>query len=281
MLSADDLLVEDLDRALQAVTVRAWRMWLATGDEGPTVPMLRGVWGKALREVSIDAYREVFEGADGGVPRYVLRPAGPEVEPKPALELLLFTAGDQAVWAAWERACQLGPGKQRQPFSIRRACPLAWDGTVLEPARRQPGFHPRGLPTLEGNEDRPCRLRFQTPLRILRDDRLIETPAPADLAIAAVRRLRGLTGAGPLWDRRHEWTELASRVLANPWKGARFDFQRWSGSQQEEITLRGVAGHLDLPEGPGPLAPLLAAAEWLHLGKATVMGLGQLQIELL
>lgn len=42
--------------------------------------------------------------------------------------------------------------------------------------------------------------------------------------------------------------------------------------------MPGVAGALDLPAGPGPLAPLLAAACWLHLGKGTIMGLGQLRI---
>jgi hypothetical protein len=42
--------------------------------------------------------------------------------------------------------------------------------------------------------------------------------------------------------------------------------------------MQGVSGSLDLPEGLGPLALLLAAAQWLHLGKGTVMGLGQLRI---
>jgi hypothetical protein len=42
--------------------------------------------------------------------------------------------------------------------------------------------------------------------------------------------------------------------------------------------MQGVVGTLDLPDGPGPLSPLIAAAQWLHLGKGTVMGLGQLRI---
>lgn len=36
-----------------------------------------------------------------------------------------------------------------------------------------------------------------------------------------------------------------------------------------------MAGELHLPAGPGPLWPLLAAALWLHLGKGTIVGLGQ------
>jgi len=53
---------------------------------------------------------------------------------------------------------------------------------------------------------------------------------------------------------------------------------RYSGSQKAEVELRGVAGSLALPVGPGPLSPLLAAAAWIHIGKGTVMGLGQLNI---
>jgi hypothetical protein len=42
--------------------------------------------------------------------------------------------------------------------------------------------------------------------------------------------------------------------------------------------MQGVVGTMDLPDGPGPQSPLIAAAQWLHLGKGTVMGLGQLRI---
>ena len=42
--------------------------------------------------------------------------------------------------------------------------------------------------------------------------------------------------------------------------------------------MSGVAGELDLPTGPGPLVDLLAAAVWLHIGKSTVMGMGQMEV---
>src|SRR5436190_859080 len=48
--------------------------------------------------------------------------------------------------------------------------------------------------------------------------------------------------------------------------------------RQAEVELRGVSGCLDLPEGAGELWPLLAAAMWLHLGKGTTLGLGELQV---
>ena len=65
---------------------------------------------------------------------------------------------------------------------------------------------------------------------------------------------------------------------SKPWQGRRLDLVRYSGSQKAEVELRGVAGSLALPVGPGPLSSLLAAAAWIHIGKGTVMGLGQIKI---
>ena len=38
------------------------------------------------------------------------------------------------------------------------------------------------------------------------------------------------------------------------------------------------AGEMILPQGPGPLADLLLAADWLHVGKSIVQGMGMLCI---
>jgi uncharacterized membrane protein YkvA (DUF1232 family) len=63
------------------------------------------------------------------------------------------------------------------------------------------------------------------------------------------------------------------------WKGKREHLERWSARQQRRVRLEGVQGELLLPHGPGPLWPLLSASEWLHLGKGTTLGLGQLQLD--
>ncbi|WP_162800768.1 hypothetical protein [Acidibrevibacterium fodinaquatile] len=46
------------------------------------------------------------------------------------------------------------------------------------------------------------------------------------------------------------------------------------------MELRRITGALALPHGPGPLRPLLVAVSWIHLGKGTVFGLGQMLIAL-
>jgi CRISPR-associated endoribonuclease Cas6 len=278
-----------LDSALRAIRVKAWRLHLETPGVVATVPMLRGVWGAALRAESEACYCRLFEGAESERPRYLMRPAPQVAQPAPAVEFLLFPAttnllddrdDEEIAWTAWDRACRQGLGPHRHPFRISSVVPLAWDGSALEPARRQPGFVLEDLPWPAGTEETPCRLEFPAPLRLLRQGKLIASPTPADIVLAALHRVCALAGpdTDPLWAARRYWLELGRAVPFEPWQGRRLDLVRYSGSQKAEVELRGVAGSLALPVGPGPLSPLLAAAAWIHIGKGTVMGLGQIKI---
>ncbi len=278
-----------LDLALRAIRVKAWRLHLETPGVVATVPMLRGVWGAALRAESEGCYARLFEGAESERPRYLMRPAPQAVQPAPAIEFVLFHAttnmlndrdDEEIAWSAWDRACRQGLGPRRHPFRISSVVPLAWDGSALEPARKQPGFVLQDLPWPAGTEVTPCRLEFPAPLRLLRQARLIASPTPADIVLAALHRVCALAGpdTDALWAERRYWLELGRTLPFEPWHGRRLDLVRYSGSQKAEVELRGVAGALALPAGPGPLSPLLAAAAWIHIGKGTVMGLGQLKI---
>jgi hypothetical protein len=278
-------LLSPLHECLAATAVRAWRLHLDTPGVHATVPMLRGVWGAALHALDPALYAELFEGGATATPRYMMRPAPADAQPAPALDLILFGAPDAAVergvWAAWEVALRTGLGPRREPADLVVVRPLAWDGTALAPTRAQPGFRLHPLPWSAGDPEAPCRLVFPAPLRLLRQGHLIQQPTLPDLTIAALRRLQALTPeqAGPLWASRSAWLDEAERVPAEPWRGAPLDLVRYSGRQKGEVELRGVAGELYLPRGAGLLADLLAAATWLHLGKGTVMGLGQFVVE--
>ena len=122
--------------------------------------------------------------------------------------------------------------------------------------------------------------RIPRPAQAAAQGKLIASPTPADIVLAALHRVCTLAGpdTDPLWVARRDWLELGRAVPFEPWQGRRLDLVRYSGSQKVEVELRGVAGSLTLPIGPGPISPLLAAAAWIHLGKGTVMGLGQLKI---
>jgi len=124
-------------------------------------------------------------------------------------------------------------------------------------------------------------LRFDLPVRLIRKKRLLQAPTFADVVLAALRRIALLAGL----ERSTEYRDIvratrqqAAAVVTKPWRGERQDLVRWSAAQQREVELFGVTGVLELPQGPGMLWPLLAAAQWCHLGKGTVFGMGGLQI---
>jgi hypothetical protein len=246
--------------------------------------MLRGVWGAALCQLNAAVYHRLFEGGREGIPFYVMRPAPAEVRPAPALEFILIGVPDpevdEYIWAAWDHALSRGLGFHRKQACLVEVRSLAWDGTALAPGLRQPGFRLYPLPWPGGDPASPCRLAFPAPLRLMRNGRLILEPALPDLIIGGLRRLQGLAGESgtAVWDRRHDWLGMARSLPAGPWSGGPLDLVRYSGRQQREVEQRGVAGELPLPAGPGLLTDLLAAMIWLHLGKGTVMGLGQMTV---
>ena len=286
-------LEEQLLDILGRVEVAPRRMLLETGEVRATVPMLRGVWGRAVRHLDLDAYAVVFEGrvpnarpGSERTPLYLIRPAPPDPTFAPAMDWMLIGSAcrfDDILSRAWDVASGMGLGPRREPFSVKRILALdvrsvptsvdqKWSLRVAAEAFQ---------PVVSGGS--ALSLRFNAPLRILRRGRLIDRPALADVAIAALRRvalLAGPAGGDAAHDLARAVVDAAGRIKAAPWRGERADFVRWSGSQQRELDLRGVSGGFALPAGAGELWPLLIAACWVHVGKGTVFGLGQLELSL-
>ena len=263
---------QHLEALLSRVQIRAWQLLLDTPEVRATAPMLRGVWGRALRHLDEEAYQRVFAGEALGhrrVPRYILRPAPPDPTIAPAIERILLGVDEEleaVLWRAWDVASGMGLGSERVPFRIRE---------------RRLDTGQADWPLTGDPATTPCCLQFCTPLRLLRRGVLLAEPDLAALATAAVRRcagLAGITGGQAYRDLMRAVEQQAAATPAVPWRGERLDFVRWSSAQQRELNLRGVVGELILPAGPGPLWPLLAAACWTHIGKGAVFGLGQLCI---
>ena len=269
---------------LAAIPILPRRLLLDTPGVEATVPMLRGVWGAALHDIDLAAYRAVFEtGESDGTPAaYLFRPAPPAPHFAPAINWFLFGPAldhEQALLEAWRVAAARGLGPRRRPFTVRRVAGLVPSGEGRAEATAWT-LDQAAWPA--GSASAPCRLSFPAPLRLRRQGRLIKRTSLADLVVAAGRRITAFLPPDErdAWQRQSAaWLELARDTQQTPWAGARLDLHRYSGRQQSEMDLRGVTGWLELTEGPGELAPLLAAVQWLHLGKGAVMGLGQLVVE--
>ena len=57
------------------------------------------------------------------------------------------------------------------------------------------------------------------------------------------------------------------------------DWERYSNRQQTHMIFGGLLGNLDLEGDLLPFAPLLRAAEVLHVGKGATFGLGRISVE--
>ena len=269
------------------IRVKAWRIELTTPCLRATIPMLRGVWGRALRHLDAEAYRLIFVGdgpAHQRLPRYVLRPAPPDPRTAPAIDWILLSvtpALEALAWRAWDVACGMGLGPERTPFHLRDRFTLDAGGHPSK-GREYEWDLSRAEWPLDGDPARtPCRVTFGSPLRLTRRGVLLDAPSLADITVAATRRITNLADVSD--DECQRKLTMAARreadsIASGPWEGVRADLVRWSGTQQREIDLYGVTGGLDLPRGSRSLWPLLAACQWTHIGKGTVFGLGGLQI---
>lgn len=273
----------DLKDTLRHIWILPRRLTLDTGGVAATVPMLRGVWGSAIHDLDPEVYRTVFH-EDGSerdeLPGYLLRPVSNNL----AVDWILIGRSairqDATLLMAWGMALERGLGQSREPFLISAVCGLQAGGALTTRARPW-RLSEAVWPLAEDPETTPCRLLFPTPLSLLRQGRLIQAPTLKDLVVRAGWRIEAFLPARhrDAWcERRGKAIEIASRIPAKPWQGYRLDLQRYSARQGCDFQVHGVCGCLDLPEGPGPLWPLLAALQWIHVGKSTIVGLGQVQV---
>ena len=280
---------EDLQTVLSHITIRPRRILLTTPGVEATVPMIRGVWGAALHRLDRQVYRDVFEGGaneSDRTPGYILRPAPPDPDTAPAIEWISLGCGlvhDSLLIDAWKIGSQMGLGANRQPFDIRSVMALRPGNDVR--SEQAPTFAwtlDQAVSDMALNENTPCALVFNAPLRLIRKSRIVSRPTLRDIVIGSLRRLRALAPESVHNDMKKLWEPslgIAEQMRTGVWRGQRLDLIRWSARQQTEVELRGIAGSIELPDGAGPLLPLFAALQWIHIGKGAAIGLGQLIIE--
>ncbi|MCY4305872.1 MAG: CRISPR system precrRNA processing endoribonuclease RAMP protein Cas6 [Aestuariivita sp.] len=272
------------------VKICAFRILLRTGKVRATIPMLRGVWGATLKNFEPVVYRTIFEGyrsinaSEKGrfkLPLYILRPAHPDPDFAPAVELIfLGNACYHATVAikAFRQAVVNGLGPRRTICDIqeiRRIYPseTLTDKIVISDLGCSAQMFIQTTPRNHG-----LRLNFYVPLRLLRRKQLIHSPNFTDIIAISLERLYALSCMNIHKDFKDHILNIAHSTPAFAWIGQRQDLIRWSGRQKTLLELRGIVGYLDLPNGAGPFRPLLAASEWMHIGKGTVFGLGQLNL---
>ena len=131
------------------------------------------------------------------------------------------------------------------------------------------------------------RVHFLTPTRIRNDGIVCSDLTFQDLVRALLRRLSSLCYfhcGGELDVDFKELIEQAAtvRTIASDLRWQ--DQERFSGRQHQRIDMGGIVGSVTFQapdaETLAPYLPLLAAGEFVHVGKGAVMGLGTYRIDI-
>lgn len=128
-------------------------------------------------------------------------------------------------------------------------------------------------------------INFLTPLRLLRDGRLVRPEAFrfSDLFSSLLRRLsmlmyfhQGLDLAVDYQSLTQQATDIEFSTQALRWR----EWSRYSSRQRSSIRMDGLIGDVMLEGGDiEPFWPYLWLGQWLHTGKGTSMGLGDYRLK--
>jgi hypothetical protein len=183
----------------------------------------------------------------------------------------------------------LGPGRGQFQLVEVHAEGLAGTQciyTASEGKLRQDGPRITGA-DLEAGQPTSGRItvQFLTPTRIRTEGKIQAEISFQDLIRALLRRLSSLCyfhcGGELVVDfagliAQSSGIKTITQDLR--WQGQ----ERFSGRQHQWIDASGLVGTLVFeaaePEGLSPFLPLLAAGEWVHVGKGVVMGLGRYRL---
>jgi hypothetical protein len=203
--------------------------------------------------------------------------------------LLLGQATELQAYAqlAVERMAANGLGSRRAPFALTAIHALTPDGswrTVFDDGRGQDTAPlVPCVPLTNGLDATRATLRLLTPLRIKTRGEFANSLTFRELTFAALRRLLELAhfhvpGAAIDWSFR-ALLERASEVRITRSDLTWHDWERYSNRQQAYMVFGGLVGTLDIEGDLAPFAPLLRAAEIVHIGKGATFGLGKIAVE--
>ena len=172
-------------------------------------------------------------------------------------------------------------GEKRIPFRVIQITPVpgptfspADDGVAIVPRLFSANSFLRRQP-IPGDE---ARIRFLTPLRLVRENRLVRKFDPQVFFHRLWNRVSLYTGDGQDREKRRLLDHSFDRVRMWDGRTEWWELERRSYSQGAKHDISGVTGWAHL----GPLTPelwaLLYLGEVLHVGAKTAFGLGRYKI---
>ena len=222
---------------------------------------------------------------------FVLDPQGDDPDGSRVLGVTLIGRGNQYLpylVHALARAGKEGLGRDRAPYTLKEVLQnvgaISDEWRVIHasdgPLEGKPSVAP-AIPPLMTD----VRIQLITPLRVQRAGDLV-TPEHfrlADLFGPLLRRLSMLAYFHTDTPFETDFAGLTALARDVPLAGADLHWQEWtrySSRQKTTMQMGGIVGSVTLAaDDLAPFWPALWLGQWLHVGKATSMGLGRYSTE--
>jgi hypothetical protein len=266
---------------------------------------IRGAWGRALRQAACITGKPTCEGCavrtqcaygvvfDPAIPAQPLHPSFQNGIPAYLIQVSALGARQLQPGEAIGFTLRLLAGTESHHNLVEHVLRDTVNQHLFKPGdcalqaiERQNLPVAEAAPETEGPKLSSVHLQWLTPMRLQHQGKPLFRPQDLNAAT--------LTSA--VWRRYLQWCQLAHQTPSAtqaPLDAARHctldtrglqwhDISRYSNTQQKHLPLGGLLGRSVLT-GPSSalktLLPLLRLGEQLHIGKETVFGLGQYQLQ--
>lgn len=196
-------------------------------------------------------------------------------------------------------ALHAGLGAERAPFALERVVVAGPEDALDRPTARAIPVYAEGMLVPRASlpsqtlwslaqshvERLPERvsLRFETPLALTAGDRRMDVPSlpviVQRLAERVERLRRAWAGAPSDHAETLDWqalVALANEVHVHAVETHVHRFDRRSMRSDAPVPMAGIVGRMQLSHVPGPVARLLSAGTFIHVGKQATFGFGRL-----
>jgi len=126
-------------------------------------------------------------------------------------------------------------------------------------------------------------LNFLTPTCLMQHKKLLTRPGFEDLFRAVIRRLRALAYYFNEHRSTLDYRDLiikAGKIVIRRASLQTRNWHRYSNRQKRKIPITGITGRIEYQGELSPFMTYLKAAELVHIGKKTILGMGQIQVKI-
>lgn len=259
---------------------------------------LRGVIGKSLHEIDIEAYNFLYEngkkceGQQDIVKPYIIIP--PEscrmktiVEQGEELSFGFILLGNAVNYSlslvrALQDICRYGLGAQRYPFCLSQIINIQEQRVLW----RKDTYYAEGANAVSvpcwGLQDvTGAVVRLCTPLRIRRNGQMVSSISFLTLIRNITNRIIAITkryGGRVNMDEVERLQVLAAEVEITQENLRMEQLERYSNRLQKKMDFGGLLGEMEFRGDLTPFVPWLLAAQTLHIGRNTTFGMGHIEV---